>query len=289
MLNGKRIPYLENMINSLEQTGPIGKLITVKFLPEDLNLIKSGKLVIDIDDKITGAGDGFAIDFVRLLINPHKMPFTQNIRGKVLDDNTQQGLGGALVSASNIVEILTDANGNFELKNVPAGLALVTASKSGYYSQTIPYDQVSYVSPDPDEPDVLKIYLKNLDESVARMAEDLDKKGTIVLYSIHFETGSAAITQASEEVLQNLAEVIKERPGIKIEVGGHTDSDGADDMNLDLSQRRAQAVVDWLVNKGVNRNNLTAKGYGETNPVASNYTSEGKAANRRVEIKVLHE
>jgi len=288
ILNGKRIPYLENMINSLEQTGPIGKLITIKLLPEDINLIKSGKLVIGIDDKLTGAGDGFAIDFVRLLINPGKMPFTQNIHGKVLDDNTQQGIGGALVSASNIVELLTDADGNFALNTVPAGLALVTVSKSGYYNQTIPYDQVSYISPDPEHTDLFIIYLKKRDESVARMAEDLDKKGTLVLYSINFETGSAVITKTSEKVLLDLAEVIRERPDISIEVGGHTDSDGADDMNLDLSQRRAQAVVDWLVNKGIDISQLTAKGYGESNPMASNNTIEGKAANRRIEIKVMH-
>ena len=284
-INGERIPYLENMVNALDQTGPIGKMITIQFLPEDLNLVRAGRMVIRIDDFTTGAGDGFAIDFVQLLINPQKIAFVQKIQGKVVDENTKEGIGGALVSATNIVETTTDAGGEFILTNVPAGLALITASKTGYAMKTVPYDEYNYEGMDDK---TIIIPLKRLEESVVKMGEDIDKKGLLVLYGIHFEVDKATLTPESIQVLEQLATVIRERPGLNLEISGHTDSDGTDEYNLQLSRERAQAVVNWLTENGIT-NTLSARGYGESSPVASNTTAEGKAANRRVEIKVVGE
>ena len=72
-----------------------------------------------------------------------------------------------------------------------------------------------------------------------------------------------------------------------MEIGGHTDSTGEDAYNMGLSQRRAESVRSYLVSKGVKASRLEAKGYGETKPVASNDTNEGRAKNRRVELKKL--
>jgi outer membrane protein OmpA-like peptidoglycan-associated protein len=284
-INGERIPYLENMINALDQTGPIGKLITIQLLPEDLPLVKTGRMVIRIDDLTTGAGDGFAIDFAELLINPKKMAFVQNIQGKVVDESTNQGIEGALVSATNVVETTTDKRGEFMLMNVPAGLALITASKTGYAMKTLPYDEYNYEGMDDK---TILIPLKKLEESVVKMGEDIDKKGILVLYGIHFEVDKAILTPKSVQVLEQLATVIRERPGLNLEIAGHTDSDGTDEYNLQLSRERAQAVVNWLAENGIT-NTLSARGYGESSPVASNTTTEGKAANRRVEIRVIGE
>ncbi len=282
-INGQRIPYLENMINALDQTGPIGKMITAQLLPEDLDLVKTGRMVIQIDDPATGAGDGFAIDFVQLLINPKKMAFTQTIQGKVVDAVTKEGIGSALVSATNIVETLTDKTGDFLLTGIPAGLAILTASKTGYASKTVPYDM--YDDEHIDDPSII-IPIQKLDESIAKMGEEIDKKGLLVLYGIHFEVDKATLTPESIQVLEQLETVIRERPGLNLEIAGHTDSDGTDEYNLQLSRERAQAVVSWLSENGIT-NKLTARGYGESSPVASNTTAEGKAANRRVEIKVI--
>jgi OOP family OmpA-OmpF porin len=81
--------------------------------------------------------------------------------------------------------------------------------------------------------------------------------------------------------------VLQKNPGMRIEVQGHTDSDGADAYNLDLSNRRAQAVVGYFAQKGIEANRLSAKGYGESKPVADNKTREGKAQNRRVELQPI--
>jgi OOP family OmpA-OmpF porin len=72
---------------------------------------------------------------------------------------------------------------------------------------------------------------------------------------------------------------------VKIEIGGHTDADGHESSNLKLSQRRADTVKNYLVKKGVPASRMTAKGYGELHPVADNKSPEGKAKNRRVELK----
>lgn len=282
-INGERIPYLENMMNAMDQTGPIGKLITIQLLPEDLPLVKTGRMVIRIDDVTTGAGDGFAIDFAELLINPKKMTFTQSISGKVVDETTNEAISGALVSATNIVETLTSKNGEFTLAGIPAGLAILTASKTLYTTKAVPYDEYNY---EWAEDKSIIIPLKKLEESVVKMSEDIDKKGLLVLYGIHFEVDKATLTPESVQVMEQLATVIRARPGLNLEIAGHTDSDGTDEYNLQLSRERAQAVVNWLNENGIT-NTLSARGYGESSPVASNTTSEGKAVNRRVEIKVV--
>ena len=87
--------------------------------------------------------------------------------------------------------------------------------------------------------------------------------------------------------LPMLAEqMLNANPGLNVRVEGHTDNAGADSYNQQLSQRRAQAVVDHLVMKGINRSRMKPKGYGESSPVADNTTSEGRARNRRVDFVI---
>ena len=82
--------------------------------------------------------------------------------------------------------------------------------------------------------------------------------------------------------------MLKDYPGIRMRIEGHTDSDGGDDYNLELSQRRAMAVGQYLINAGVEPDRLEWQGFGETRPIASNQTAEGKAQNRRVEFHVIN-
>ncbi|MEH6836627.1 MULTISPECIES: OmpA family protein [Falsihalocynthiibacter] len=105
--------------------------------------------------------------------------------------------------------------------------------------------------------------------------------------SIYFSSGSARLQDTSAPLLNSLAEIIARCPDLKIEVGGHTDSDGGDAQNERLSRSRAASVVDYLLAKGLNPDMLESKGYGESNPIATNDTSEGKSKNRRIEFKVL--
>lgn len=141
-INGKRAAFLESVLNSLDQTGPIGKLITLQIPSDFLPQVASGKLVFRIDDPTTGAGDGYAIDFVKLLVNPVGLAKTGTVTGKVTDASGK-ALSGAIVTAGGVSNVKTDSSGVFTLTGVPAGLASITATLSGYETGRINLDVIA--------------------------------------------------------------------------------------------------------------------------------------------------
>jgi outer membrane protein OmpA-like peptidoglycan-associated protein len=109
----------------------------------------------------------------------------------------------------------------------------------------------------------------------------------LTLEGVNFGNNSATLQQDSFATLDAAAATLQEWGDVKVEVAGHTDSVGKDSYNLALSQRRAEAVRQYLVGKGVAANRLFARGYGETRPVADNATEEGRLQNRRVELVAI--
>lgn len=107
------------------------------------------------------------------------------------------------------------------------------------------------------------------------------------LNSLQFETGKATLKPQSHALLADLIEIMQLKPEMKIEIAGHTDSDGEDASNLTLSQQRANAVKTYLISKGISTNRIISIGYGESRPVAENSSEAGKAKNRRTEIRIL--
>jgi outer membrane protein OmpA-like peptidoglycan-associated protein len=103
---------------------------------------------------------------------------------------------------------------------------------------------------------------------------------------VTFAVNSTEISPGFQYTLDQIANSMIQYPNSLIDVYGHTDSSGTDEYNLGLSQRRADAVADYLVMRGVSRARIETIGYGERYPIASNDTVEGKARNRRVEIKI---
>jgi outer membrane protein OmpA-like peptidoglycan-associated protein len=91
----------------------------------------------------------------------------------------------------------------------------------------------------------------------------------------------------SKIVVDRLAFILTENKSIKIKIKSHTDSKLSDEYNLILSQKRTQSVVDYLINKGINKDRLVAEGLGESQPIAENITEEGRQANRRTEFEIL--
>jgi len=121
------------------------------------------------------------------------------------------------------------------------------------------------------------------DIAVNELADKLAKDGFIALY-INFETAKATINADSAKTLDAAAGALKASGDIRVEVAGHTDNVGTPEANLKLSQERAQAVMTALVERGIAPGRLTAKGYGQTTPVADNRSEDGRAKNRRVEL-----
>ena len=115
----------------------------------------------------------------------------------------------------------------------------------------------------------------------------IDVGEEIRLNNLFFDTDKSDLKQTSELELDRLVRFLKNNPNISIQINGHTDNVGQAAYNVALSERRAQSVVNYLISKGIAKERLTSKGFGMTKPVASNDTAEGKASNRRVEMRIL--
>ena len=157
---------------------------------------------------------------------------------------------------------------------------LVTAQKEGLWVQTATQLGDFYTQT------VARVQqmAQEMQASAEAWAEEIAKTGRVAIYGINFETGKAAIQPDSEKVLAEIVTLLTSHPDWKMRVEGHTDNVGEKAFNQALSERRAAAVVDWLVSHGIDKSRLAAQGFGDTRPVAENTTDEGRAKNRRVDL-----
>jgi OOP family OmpA-OmpF porin len=107
---------------------------------------------------------------------------------------------------------------------------------------------------------------------------------SIKVDNVQFKTGTDVLNNESRQILDNVAQTLKQNPHLSFEIAGHTDSTGNYQANVNLSAKRANSVRQYLIDHGVAGNRLTARGYGPDKPVASNGSREGRAKNRRVEL-----
>ena len=276
-LNGTRIPSLEQALNALDQTGPIGKLITVNLLPEYFPLLNSGTVKLLIDDPTTHAQDGYAIDFVRILVNPHKFQYLVSVAVTVKDWDKSTPIAGATVTAA-LQSASTDASGNCELSGLPAGLVVATAVAPGYDANSAAADIVAGQSGHAE------ILLHRHEEGTSALEKAIAQTGSAAVYGIHFDSDSAKLRPDSTPALEAVLGLINNHPGSRWIIEGHTDNQGNSVHNQALSQNRAAAVIAWLKAHSVDPGRLTPQGFGATRPVADNATANGRALNRRVEI-----
>jgi outer membrane protein OmpA-like peptidoglycan-associated protein len=113
--------------------------------------------------------------------------------------------------------------------------------------------------------------------------DEIINKGFIAL-DIHFDFGKSTVKPESMPIIEELYTLLKTNPDLKVSIEGHTDNVGNAASNQALSEQRAQSVMNLLIAKGISKDRLSFKGWGQNNPVADNRTEEGKAKNRRVEI-----
>ena len=126
------------------------------------------------------------------------------------------------------------------------------------------------------------------EESQLAIQYEMQEK-VIVLDDVHFDTGKSTLRSESFPALKDLLEVLKLKKNLVIEVAGHTDNVGDDNSNLVLSKNRARAVREYLLKHGVEEHRVKAEGYGETEPIASNESQDGRQQNRRTEVRILSE
>ena len=173
--------------------------------------------------------------------------------------------------------VVTDTEGKYHMTLNCDKVNFLAASREGYVpseasqvdsdAQTTTVD--FYLSPE--------VVVPVVTESVRKALLDYAK-------TILFDTGKSTIKPQSEPVLNNIADILDDYPNVAFRIEGHTDSVGSESFNKKLSQDRAQSVMNYLIDKGIPSERMTAVGYGEERPLADNSTSEGRRSNRRVEI-----
>jgi OmpA-OmpF porin, OOP family len=185
-----------------------------------------------------------------------------NIEYVNLNTNNLEGVGRSAVTDGSYKVVLPYGS-NYSL----------TAKKQGYYAENVNVDITNVGEFTTIKRDIL--------------LKPIKAEAVIRLNNIFFETAKSTLLPTSENELDGLVKIMNENPSLVIEIRGHTDNVGADGANQKLSEERAKSVVDYLVGKGINATRLSSKGFGETQPTASNDTAEGRALNRRVEFRVV--
>lgn len=130
---------------------------------------------------------------------------------------------------------------------------------------------------------ILEIEEMKQEIKASEMLDALNNAGFIALY-INFDTGKSTIKPESQAIIDQIVAMLTLNPELKVSIEGHTDNVGSPASNQTLSENRAKAVVAALVAKGIDKNRLSAKGWGQSKPIADNATEDGRAKNRRVEI-----
>jgi outer membrane protein OmpA-like peptidoglycan-associated protein/tetratricopeptide (TPR) repeat protein len=271
----------------IARKGPKGKWSIPQNLGYPINTIeKEGSLVITADGKTAyyasdrsdtkGGLDLYTFE-LRNDVRPVK---TLWIKGKVFDKKTTKGLPSAveltdLTTKETISKIQTDETGNY-LITLPIGRDYAfNVNRKGYLFFS---DNFSLSKKQPDSTYHIDIAL-----------QPLEANASIVLKNIFFDTNSKELKSASQVELDKVVQLMKDNPTLTIQITGHTDNVGKAADNLKLSDNRAQSVVSYITGKGISAARLSFKGFGATQPVADNNTEDGRAKNRRTELKVVSE
>ena len=192
----------------------------------------------------------------------------------VLYDSLSKQAGGDMSNTNGRVRFTLTPNSDFT----------IIASKSGYFSKSIPYTTVGKT------PDISTLVqdVTNITLDTTIVLDQLVLDRSIVLENIYYDLDKADIRPDAALELDKLVQILKDNPAISIELSSHTDSRSSDDYNQNLSQRRAQSAVDYIVSQGISADRLVAKGYGESQLIIQNATTEEEhQTNRRTEFKVI--
>lgn len=200
------------------------------------------------------------------------------VKGQVFDKKTGKGLPSAvelidLGTKQLLSRVQTDETGNY-LVTLPVGRDYAfNVNRKGYLFYSDNFSLSRHV---PDS-----TYEKNIP------LQPLEAQATMVLRNVFFDVNKYELKPTSQVELDKLVQLLLENPTLRIEISGHTDNQGKPADNMVLSNNRAKAVVGYLQSRNIPAQRLTAKGYGESKPVAGNSTEEGRALNRRTEMKVI--
>ena len=201
------------------------------------------------------------------------------LRGRIIDDKTEEPVNAVIELYDNETEAL--------LAEFSSG------AETGEYIISLPGGKNYAIAVQADD---YLFHSENMNISESEVNREIindirlkrvEVGQSIVLNNIFFDTGAAELRPESYAELGILYKLMFDNPSLKIEISGHTDNVGSAGLNQRLSERRARAVVDFLIERGIGRERLTYKGYGFERPIASNETAEGRQMNRRTEFEII--
>jgi outer membrane protein OmpA-like peptidoglycan-associated protein len=201
------------------------------------------------------------------------------LKGTVTDKATKLPLGAQIEIVDNT---LNQPVATFTA-NSSTGKYLVSLPSGKNYGIAVKMDGYLFHSENFDIPIIATYQEVTKDVELEKIAVG----STIVLRNVFFDYNKSTLKPESYTELDRLVKILQDNPSIRIELSGHTDSRGTDEMNQKLSEARAKSCVDYLVSKGIDIGRLEYKGYGETKPIDTNDTEEGMANNRRTEFKII--
>jgi outer membrane protein OmpA-like peptidoglycan-associated protein len=281
IISGKRFVEAEKLLNAIDQTGPVGKLISIPLTEDFFSLFSNSNNITLLIDESTGAADGFAIDFVRLLVNRKlENSCKGNIKGRVWMKDSENPIAGAKISTSDNISVETNANGEFELKDIPTGFEVLSATALGYVDGSGTAD----IGQGEDNPEVM-IYLTK-GKSTEFNNKQINVGESITLNNILFDQGKAVIKNNTKPELEKLVSFLLANPNAEIELSGYTSSEGERRYNISLSYNRVKACKDYIVAKGIAEDRIIAIGFGPDHPLAPNDTEANRTKNRRVEMRL---
>jgi len=191
-----------------------------------------------------------------------------------LYDSTKQTVGGDFSNQQGRLRFQLQPNAEFTM----------IASKNGYFTKSIAY---STIGKTPSQEELIQD-VTNVTLDTTIVLEKLELEKAIVLENIYYDLDKANIRPDAALELDKLVKILQDNPDIKIELSSHTDSRASDEYNQDLSQRRAESAVNYIISQGISKDRLVAKGYGESQLIIENaQTEEEHQVNRRTEFKVI--
>ena len=261
-------------------TQPVNLGYPINTPDDEINILinAAGTIAYFSTDKEGGYGGQ---DLYYFTLDPQLRPTPVTyMKGKVIDENTHEPVHAAIEMIDlNTNKVTTSTfsdpvSGEFLACILTGSNIMMNVSHPYYllYSENFQIEK-NYTELEP--------YLKNIELKRPEVGE------SFVLRNVFFDFDKSTLKKESEVELNKLVGYLTSNKGIKIEIGGHTDNQGSESYNERLSNDRAKAVYDYLVNKGIDSNRMTYKGYGMSKPIASNDTEEGRALNRRTEFTII--
>jgi outer membrane protein OmpA-like peptidoglycan-associated protein/tetratricopeptide (TPR) repeat protein len=259
-------------------TAPENLGYPINTIDEEANLFiaSDGVTTYYASDRAGGFG---SLDIYSFDMRPSMRPVrTLWVRGNVYDSKTRSGLPSSLslinlATRQEVSRVQTDERGNY-LVTLPVGQDYAfNVNRKGYLFYSDHYFLKEKASDSTYRKDIPLV--------------PIEVNAAVVLRNVFFDVNKFALKPESQVELDRVVQLLQDNPTVRIQIEGHTDNQGSATDNQKLSDNRAKSVVQYLIGKGVKTDRLVAKGFGSTKPMADNKSEEGRAQNRRTELKVI--